>query len=64
MKFTDELGCQSSVGGRSKFVLQVLRSLIVDEEIIFPGFARVVVAGAVWLVVFWERLDTARDVAE
>jgi hypothetical protein len=55
---------QGAVSGGTEFVLKILSLLVVDEEVLFARSRRTVVAGAVGLIVIWQRLDTARDVAK
>jgi hypothetical protein len=55
---------QGAVSGCTEFVLKILSLLVVDEEVLFARGRRTVVAGAVGLIVIWQRLDTARDVAK
>jgi hypothetical protein len=55
---------QGAVSGGTEFVLKILSLLVVDEEVLFARGRRTVVAGAVGLIVIWQRLDTARDVAK
>jgi multisubunit Na+/H+ antiporter MnhB subunit len=64
LELADEGGLQGAVSGGTEFVLEVLGLLVVDEEILFARGRRMVVAGAVGLIVIWQRLNTASDVAK
>lgn len=44
--------------------MKIFGVFIVDEEVVFAGLARVIVAGAIRLVVGRKRLATAGDILE
>lgn len=61
MELADESGGEGAVCGGAKFVLEVLRVFVIDEEVVFAGVLGMVGAGTVGLVVGGKRLGSASD---
>jgi hypothetical protein len=55
---------QSSVDGRSQFVLEVQSFFVVNKNVLFLRFRRTIGAGSVRLVVFGKELGSSVDIFE